>query len=483
MYCSHGKQAVAGVSAFLQDVTNTDQQQIPRSKRTCSDRAVAMVKQLSHTCKIKCAPRGRHAVVEASIDHQHGVVEASEDYQTLKKVIDSRHNVIEQGVKRIQQYTERNTTFVMQKAFAIQLFGCLVLQGKGIIAASEYAATCSSFHARTIRKWARNVFVDYFSTAANLDDITDYRLELELESSRGKHPKWFSLLADENLKGQLKKYVLDNGYVKGRPNLTLQMVIDWVKESEGVEICKSTASLWLHDLGFTYEQFSKGVYFDGHERDDVVESRKVYLDTLDSLRHRMWVSHSPRPDPLCRPVIRIFHDESTYYANADQSYHWTNGTSQALKQKSLGQSVMVSDFIEEVNGFLKYESEEARLLLEHQSEGYFNNDKLVEQVERAIDIFERKYPGVQGVFIFDHAPSHMKRPDDALNPEKMNVKDGGKQPFMRDTVWRGCVQRMVTDEGVQKGMRSRVKCRRETDDHGYNCLFSQEEKYLIDERD
>ena len=99
------------------------------------------------------------------------------------------------------------------------------------------------------------------------------------------------------------------------------MVIDWVKESEGVEICKSTASLWLHDLGFTYEQFSKGVYFDGHERDDVVESRKVYLDTLDSLRHRMWVSHSPRPDPLCRPVIRIFHDESTYYANADQSHH------------------------------------------------------------------------------------------------------------------------------------------------------------------
>lgn len=431
-----------GVSAFLQDVTNTEQQQIPRSKRTCSDRAVAMVKQ--HSYKTKCAPRGRHAIVE----------EVSEDHLTLKKVIDSRHDVIEQGVKRIQEYTERNTTFVMQKAFTIQLFGCLVLQGVGIIAASQYAAACSSFCARTIRIWASNIFVDYFSTATNLDDITDDRLELEIESSRGKHPKWFSLLADENFKKQLKKYVLDNGYVKGRPNLTLQMIVDWVKESEGIEICKSTASLWLHDLGFTYQQFSKGVYFDGHECDDVVESRKVYLDTLDSLRHRMWVSHSPHPDPLIRPVIRIFHDESTYYANADQSYHWTDGTIQALKQKSLGQSVMVSDFIEEVDGFLKHESEEARLLLEHQAEGYFNNDMLVEQVGRAIDIFEKKYPGVQAVFIFDHAPSHMKRPDDALNAEKMNVKDGGKQPFMRDTIWRGSVQRMVTDEGIQKGMRS-----------------------------
>ena len=45
----------------------------------------------------------------------------------------------------------------------------------------------------------------------------------------------------------------------------------------------------------------------------------------------------------------------------------------------------------------------------------------------------------------------MKRPDDALNTDRMNVKDGGKQPFMRDTVWDGHTQKMVTDEGVRKG--------------------------------
>lgn len=36
----------------------------------------------------------------------------------------------------------------------------------------------------------------------------------------------------------------------------------------------------------------------------------------------------------------------------------------------------------------------------------------------------------------------------------MNVRDGGKQPFMRDTVWNGHVQKMVTPLGVQKGMRT-----------------------------
>ena len=55
-----------------------------------------------------------------------------------------------------------------------------------------------------------------------------------------------------------------------------------MKEHHGVEICTTTASLWLHDMGFSYKQFSKGVYFDGHEREDVVKDRKLYLETLSS---------------------------------------------------------------------------------------------------------------------------------------------------------------------------------------------------------
>ena len=60
-----------------------------------------------------------------------------------------------------------------------------------------------------------------------------------------------------------------------------------------------------------------------------------------------------------------------------------------------------------------------------------------------------------GIFIFDNAPSHCKKPDDCLNPDKMNISDGGKQPFMRDTVWNGCVQKMTLDDGRQKGMEER----------------------------
>ena len=115
---------------------------------------------------------------------------------------------------------------------------------------------------------------------------------------------------------------------------------------------------------------------------------------------------------------------------------------------------MVSDFLDEVSGLLEYGGEKARLLLEHQTDGYFNNDMLLTQVQKAITIFEAKYPVAQGLFIFDHAPSHMKKPEDSLNAERMNVKDGGKQPFMKNTVWMGCDQEMVTSQGIQKGMRT-----------------------------
>ena len=102
---------------------------------------------------------------------------------------------------------------------------------------------------------------------------------------------------------------------------------------------------------------------------------------------------------------------------------------------------MVSDFLEEVGGLLEFEGEKARLQLEHQTDGYFTNDMLIVQVDKAIDIFEEKYPTAIGLFIFDHAPSHMKKPEDALNADRLNVKDGGKQPFMKDTTWNGVLQR------------------------------------------
>ena len=44
---------------------------------------------------------------------------------------------------------------------------------------------------------------------------------------------------------------------------------------EGIQC--STARLWLHHLGCFFKNGKKDVYYDGHEREDVVEYRKLFI--------------------------------------------------------------------------------------------------------------------------------------------------------------------------------------------------------------
>ena len=77
-------------------------------------------------------------------------------------------------------------------------------------------------------------------------------------------------------------------------------------------------------------------------------------------------------------------DESTYYANCDQTYFWGDDETNVIKQKSLGSSLMVSDFVDETIGFLRDDSSEARVTLETSKDGYFNNDRLLKQVKKLL---------------------------------------------------------------------------------------------------
>ena len=137
---------------------------------------------------------------------------------------------------------------------------------------------------------------------------------------------------------------------------------------------------------------------------------------------------------------------------------------------------MVSDFIDEHNGFLALSDEEyqaakatnpnirpyAREFLEYgeSREGYWTRDKFIAQMHRAIEIAEIKYPkegGWRHVWVFDHSSCHAAMADDALDVNAMNVSPGGKQRIMRDTIWNGKRWQMYTTarDGtkVAKGMK------------------------------
>ena len=46
-------------------------------------------------------------------------------------------------------------------------------------------------------------------------------------------------------------------------------------------ICECTAARWLNKLGFHICHVRKGVYVDGHEREEVVAARKEYIEFME----------------------------------------------------------------------------------------------------------------------------------------------------------------------------------------------------------
>lgn len=241
----------------------------------------------------------------------------------------------------------------------------------------------------------------------------------------------------------------------------------------------------MHHLGFEVLSSTKGAYFDGDERPDVIASRKQFLNDIIAVGF-LHPDQAPTPDaqkafptdvPLASLAMRsklvvIFHDESTFSANDDQTLKWGVKGEGMLRPKSKGSGIMVSDFIEERTGYLALTNEQykhakakdktipqvARETLEYgeSREGYWSCNKFMKQLQNAVKIAEIEYPRADGwnvIWIFDHSSCHTAMAEDALDVNRMNVKPGGKQSIMHDTIWSGQVQKMYDSSGVPKGMK------------------------------
>jgi len=76
------------------------------------------------------------------------------------------------------------------------------------------------------------------------------------------------------------------------------------------------------------------MYIDGHEREDVVEYRKGFIER-----------GFPVPQGMRFRLILVTHDESTFYENDRRKLQWVNDKAKAVaEKKGEGQSMMVSEF-------------------------------------------------------------------------------------------------------------------------------------------
>jgi len=243
----------------------------------------------------------------------------------------------------------------------------------------------------------------------------------------------------------------------------IQDVLDQSRKRNA--ITSRTARRWLVKLGFTWGDVKKGIFFDGHEREDVVEYRKQFLEFIHGLLPYMVefnengsIEPKEYPEnchvggPGRRPVILITHDESIFSANDGRRQAWMKKNHVFLRPKGKGKGIMVSDFLlpwSRLN-LLSLPKErqqeltssgvplEAAVLFEYgKEEGYWDGQRLLEQLKtRALPIASALYPGYEFLFLFDNATSHSVYTDDALRASKMNKGRGGRQPLLRDGWYR-----------------------------------------------
>ncbi len=74
---------------------------------------------------------------------------------------------------------------------------------------------------------------------------------------------------------------------------------------------------YLKKLGYTYAKVKKGMYIDGHEREDVVVYRKIFLEQISELKHRMPVFSGDNLEEETwpnNPLILVTHDECIFSA-------------------------------------------------------------------------------------------------------------------------------------------------------------------------
>lgn len=361
--------------------------------------------------------------------------------------------------------------------------------------AAECAAELIHKSDRTVRQWRANLVTN--------DGVMP-------ESKQGRYQRSGVLWSNEDLNKKATEYVRMNAAVKGKPNMTATDFCKWVNKSllpnwtleAGFprKVSVETARTWLHHLGFEVLKAKKGIFIDGHERPDVIEYCKEFLRRMVKIGF-LHFTNAPTedaqkalPDDIDPPTLErrsktvVFcHDESTFQSNEDQSLQWGMKGTMVMKPKGKGAGIMVSDFIDEHNGFLSLSDDEyrkaketnpsvkryAREFLEYgeNRDGYWNRDKFMAQMNRAVEIAEIKYPksaGWRHVWIFDHSSCHGAMADDALDVNKMNVNPGGKQRVMRDTIWQGKAQSMTFSLGIPKGMK-RVLQERGIDTTGMNA--------------
>lgn len=212
--------------------------------------------------------------------------------------------------------------------------------------------------ARRIRKWADDYYEHGHVVSSNRGKHSKILSPIDLDSVRDDCLSW---LRDQNpnqltsleFKQFLDNYLADKGFL-----------------AEGSQLCSTTAIQWMHKLNFKMWDYKKGLYYDGHERVDVVAYRKVFLAKMLEYENRMVkyivcnvtgeeTTQNPTLEPNKKISVMVVHDECCFSSHDGRKYLWVEGDKGHIRKKGQGKSIMVSEFLYECHGHMRISLEQA----------------------------------------------------------------------------------------------------------------------------
>ncbi|KAJ7455762.1 hypothetical protein FB451DRAFT_1048672, partial [Mycena latifolia] len=166
-----------------------------------------------------------------------------------------------------------------------------------------------------------------------------------------------SILEDEDLAQEINLHLQGIGQYVAAQDIVDFMATDEMKArlhlKKGISL--RTAQRWMGRMQYRWQKEPKGMFADGHEREDVVKYRQeVFLPRWQELskRTRKWNKRGwaePVRSFIGTPDGKIIviwrHDESIFYANDRRKIRWVRADETAkCYAKGEGASMMVAAF-------------------------------------------------------------------------------------------------------------------------------------------
>lgn len=120
------------------------------------------------------------------------------------------------------------------------------------------------------------------------------------------------------------QHIVEKEMPQGMKHYLELVLFSRIQLKVGKGISLSTVRCWMHGQGFHYQQYKKALYFDGHERPDVVDyQQNVFLPAMAEHCHHLVEYVVGNVDkeivkdipPGVRKLVLVAHDESTMQAN------------------------------------------------------------------------------------------------------------------------------------------------------------------------